>query len=101
MANKTTKNYYVLGQNGALGEIIRCTDTGAAEFELSQMHHSACNRIARTTRQCTETEAMRFFQGTMTAIHRRDSRYNIAVEPNTFEELGRKTRRRRDTLNAW
>lgn len=101
MARKETKSYFVLGQNGSLGEVIRCTDTSAAEFELGQMRGSNCQRIARTTRQCTETEAMVFFQGAMAAVCHRDSRFNIAVEPNTFEEIARKTRRRRDTLNAY
>ena len=93
------KNFYVLGQNGSLGEIIRCTDSGAAEFELAQMRLSPCHRIARTRRACTETEAMTFFVGKMAAVHRRDSRFNI--HENTFEKLQKATRRKRDTLNAY
>lgn len=96
---KPDKNFYVLGQNGALGELIRCTDDGAAEVEFGQMHLSPCKRIARTTRPTTEDKALRWFEGQMTFIRRRDSNYNIAE--NTFEELGRKTRRGRDTLNAY
>lgn len=38
---KQSKNFYVLGQNGALGELIRCTDSGAAEVEYSNMHRTA------------------------------------------------------------
>jgi len=93
------KDYYVLGQNGSLGELIRCTDDGAAEVEFGHMHLSQCKRIARTTRPTTEEKALAWFQGEMTAIHRRDSRFNIAE--NSFEELQRKTRRGRDTLNAY
>ena len=96
---KQPKNYYVLGQNGAIGELIRCTDDGAAEVEYGAMHMSPCRRIARTTRPTTEDKALAWFQGEMTAIHRRDSRYNI--HENTFEELQRKTKRGRETLNAY
>lgn len=96
---KAIKNFYVLGQSGAIGELIRCTDDGAAEVEYGHMHLSACKRIARTTRPTTEEKALAWFQGEMTAIHRRDSRYNLTE--NTFEELQRKTRRGRDTLNAY
>lgn len=100
MATKNTlKNFYVLGQTGALGEIIRCTDSGAAEFELAQMRLSPCQRITRTTRACTETEAMQFFQGQMTFVHHRDSRFNI--HENTFETLKRQTRRSRETKRAY
>lgn len=97
--SKQKKDYYVLGQNGSLGELIRCTDDGAAEVEFGHMHLSPCKRIARTRRPATEQQALSWFQGEMTAIHRRDSRFNI--RENTFEELGRKTRRRRETLNAY
>jgi hypothetical protein len=93
------KDYYVLGQNGALGEMVRCTDDGAAEAEFGQMHLSSCKRIARTRRPATADEALAWFKGKMTAVYRRDSRYNVA--DNTFEELQRKTKRGRETLNAY
>jgi hypothetical protein len=100
---KEPKSFYVLGQNGALGELIRCSDDGAAEVEYGHMHLSNCRRIARTTRATTEDKALAWFQGEMTAIHRYESRFNIVSEDetNTFEELQRKTRRGRDTLNAY
>src|SRR5690348_13654961 len=93
---KQRKDYYVLGQNGSLGELIRCTDDGAAEVEYGHMHLSNCKRIARTTRPIAEEKALAWFEGKMTAVHRRDSRFNVAE--NTFEELQRKTQRRRETL---
>lgn len=101
--SKELKTYWVLGQNGALGELIRCSDDGVAEVEYGHMHLSHCNRIARTTRPTTEDQALAWFRGEMTAIQRRESRYNIASEDevNSFEKLQRKTRRGRDTLNAY
>lgn len=98
---KQTKNYYVLGQNGALGELIRCSDDGAAEVEFGHMHLSKCNRIARTRRPVTEEQALAWFKGKMTAIRRRDSRFNIAESENLFEKIGKRTKRGRDTLNAY
>lgn len=99
---KEIKNFYVLGQNGSLGELIRCTDDGAAEIEYGHMHLSNCKRIARTTRPTTEEKALTWFQGEMTAIHRRDSRFNIAEQPeNLFEKIGKQMKRGRDTLNAY
>lgn len=98
---RQAKNYYVLGQNGVLGELVRCSDDGATEVEFDHMHLSKCNRIARTRRPVTEEQALEWFKGEMTAIHRRDSRFNIAEPENLFDEIGKRVKRGRDTLNAY
>jgi len=72
------KSYYVMGRVASTGELIRCDDSDTAEHELGLMRSSKCNRIARTTRLATETEALRWFPVGVT-VTKRDSRFNARL----------------------
>ena len=77
MKSTQPKSYYVLGQNGSIGQLIRCSDAGAAELEFSAMYLSICKRIAKSIRPTTEEKAMQWFDNA-TTVGRFDSRFNLA-----------------------